>query len=192
MSRMRLAAMLIASMVLADLHLVAADRDDFAGRPSFKEGRDLGYYVWTDGDTWHVRWTTMGSMRHFTGTVTAEGGDLKSLKRIDVETERKIIRPGRAPRVVRGPRGRARGVAGGRPAVVATREQDHIEMDGDRRIRFNARTDDDIDGYDFKVTREVKAVRFVLEIDGASRAADVEAGRNNHHPAQNPFVVQLR
>jgi hypothetical protein len=188
----RFVGILIAGLTLTGLHLGAADRQAFEGKPSFKEGRDLGYYVWTDGDTWHVRWTTMGAKRRFTGTVTADGGDLKSLKRIDVETERKVIRPGRAPHVVRGPRGRARGVAGGRPAVVATREQDHIEMDGDRRIRFNAQTDDDIDGYDFKVTRDVRTLRFVLEIDGASKPTDVEGGRTNHHPAQNPFVVQLK
>jgi len=192
MLRLRLATVILAAIGFAAIDLGAAGREPFEGKPSFKEGRDLGYYVWTDGDTWHVRWTTMGAMRHFTGTVTSEGGELKSLKRIDVEAERKVIHPGRAPHVVRGPRGRPRGVAGGRPAVVETREQDHIQMDGDHRIRFNARTDDDIDGYDFKLSRDVRALRFVLEIDGASRAVDVETGRNNRHPEQNPFIVQLR
>jgi hypothetical protein len=192
MLRLRAASLIVVSIGMAAVHLAAVSREPFEGKPSFKEGRDLGYYVWSEGDTWHVRWTTTGAMRHFTGTVAAEGGDLKSLKRIDVEEERKVIRPGRPPHVVRGPYGRARGVAGGRPPVVATREQDRIEMDGDRRIRFNARTNDDIDGYNFKVTSDVRTLRFVLEIDGASRAADIEIGRNNRHPEQNPFIVQLR
>lgn len=192
MLRRRLTGLLAIVFLLGGAHPDAADRGEFDGRPAFKEGRDLGYYVWADGDTWHVRWTTMGARRHFTGNVTAEGGELKSLKRIDVETERKVIRPGRAPHVIRGPRGRVTGVAGGRPAVVASRAQDHVEMDGKSRLRFSALTDDDIDGYDFKVTNGVKALRFVLEIDGASRPADVESGRNNRHPPQNPFVVQLR
>jgi hypothetical protein len=51
----RLAGVLIAGLSRTSLHLVAADRQAFEGKPSFKEGRDLGYYVWTDGDTWHVR-----------------------------------------------------------------------------------------------------------------------------------------
>lgn len=192
MSRRRITGLLAAVGAFACLQFGASAQQAFEGKPAFKEGRDLGYYVWSDGDTWHVRWTTMGAKRHFRGTVVAEGGELKSLKRIDVETERKVIRPGRAPHVVRGPRGRVKGVAGGRPAVVATKVEDHIEMDGDNRIRFNAMTDDDIDGYVFKVTKDVRALRFVLEIDGVSRAIDVETGRNNRQPAQNPFVVQLR
>ena len=196
MSRIWLAGALAAAFVLGGSKLVAADRDLFEGRPSFEEGRDLGYYVWVDGDTWHVRWTTTGKMRHFTGHVAAIGGDLRSLKRIDVEKERQVIRPGRAPRVVRGPGGRVQGVRGrvksGRPPVVATREQDKIDMDGDRRIIFNARTDDDIDGFDFKVDRKVESLRFVLDIDGDSRPALVEAGRRNRHPAASPFVVNLR
>ena len=196
MSRKWLAGALAVALVLGGTGLVAADRSLFEGRPSFEQGRDLGYYVWVDGDTWHVRWTTTGKMRHFTGHVAAAGGDLRSLKRIDVEKERRIIRPGRAPRVVRGPGGRVQGVRGGvksgRPPVVVTREQDKIDMDGDRRITFNARTDDDIDGFDFKVDGKVESLRFVLHIDGDSRPALVEAGRRNRHPAASPFVVNLR
>lgn len=167
------------------------DKNTFNGRPTFKEGRDFGYYVWREGDTWHVRWTTLGAMRRFSGTVTADGGDLESLKRIDVETERRVIRPGRPPRVVVGPRGRAR-VAGGRPPLVATTEQDRIEKDGDDKIRFNARTDDDIDGFDFKVDDEVVRLRFALRIDGNSRPLDVEVGTGNRHPSGNPFVVSVK
>ena len=37
-----------------------APAPDFDGRPAFREGRDFGYYVWRDGRTWHVRWTTRG------------------------------------------------------------------------------------------------------------------------------------
>ena len=39
--------------------------------------------------------------------LTFEGGKLKSLKRIDVESERRVLYPGRAPQIVYGPRGRA-------------------------------------------------------------------------------------
>ncbi|MBK8316127.1 MAG: hypothetical protein IPL01_19805 [Acidobacteria bacterium] len=73
---------------------VFAQIESFDGKPEFKEGTDMGYFIWHEGDTWKLRWTTMGQRRHFTGHVTAEDGELKSLKRIDVESERKVIRPG--------------------------------------------------------------------------------------------------
>ena len=168
----------------------AAQEQMYAGRPSFKEGADRCYYVWNDGRDWHVRWTTRGRMLHFTGGVHAEEGELQSLKRVDLEVERRVIRPGGTV-VVRDRRGRPRAVAG-RPAVVATREQDRIEKEGDRRIVFSARTNDDIDGFDFKVNKNVRLLRFVLEIEGKTRVEEVEVGRQNVRPPNNPFVVKLR
>ncbi len=171
---------------------VQAERaSDFVGQPKFEEGEALGYYVWKSGDTWKVRWTTFGSLRHFTGRVAAEGGDLKSLKRIDVDTERKVIRPGHSPRVVVGPRGRAR-VVRGRGPVVAKRDQDRIEKETDRLIRFSARTDDDIDGFDFKVDDDIRELRFVLEIDGASKIDNVRIGPKAQRPSSNPLVVRFK
>jgi hypothetical protein len=168
-----------------------AQEGAYAGRPTFREGRDFGYYVWHEGNTWHVRWTTLGATHRFTGHVVAEGGRLDDLKRIDVEVERRVVRPGRPTRVVRGPRGRAH-VAPGRGPVTATKVEDHIDMDDHKRIDFSARTDDDIDGFDFEAKDGVDALRFTLEIDGRSRSVDVEVGRGNTHPAANPFVVKLR
>ncbi len=133
----------------------------------------------------------MGKMLRFTGHVVAEGGELKSLKRIDVEEERKVIRTGRPGTVTVGPRGRVR-VRPGHGPVVATREQDQIEKTDDRRIVWIARTYADIDGFDFKVSEEVRALRFTLEIEGTSNARDVEVGRDNQRPPANPFRVDLR
>lgn len=169
---------------------VFAQADIFDGKPTFAEGVDLGYYVWRDGDTWHIRWTTMGQMRRFSGSVVAEGGELKSLKRVDVESERRVLYPGRAPRVVYGPRGRPH-LRGGRRPVVVEREQDKVEKDGDNRIVFIARTGDDIDGFDFKVDKGVKSLRLVLEIDGRLMPRHVEVGRNNQKPPRLPLEVRL-
>lgn len=177
-------------LALAFSPVVTAQSDIFEGKPAFAEGIDLGYYVWRDGQTWRVRWTTKGTLRSFSGSVTAEGGELKSLKRIDVEEERRVLYPGRAPRVVYGPRGRPH-VRGGRAPVVVTRKQDKIEKSGDRRIVFNARTNDDIDGFDFKVDENVRSLRFVLEIDGQPRPQHVEVGRNNRKAPSIPLVVEL-
>ena len=162
----------------------------FDGRPAFAEGVETGYYVWHDGDKWSVRWTTTGKLRHFTGHVAAEGGEVKSLKRIDVESESKVLYPGRAPRVAVGPRGRVYR-RGGRAPVVTTREQDKIEKDGNNRIVFNARTNDDLDGFDFKVDKKVTSLRFVLEIDNNFRPQLVATGKSNAPPPTVPFTLKL-
>ncbi|MEO7191886.1 MAG: hypothetical protein ABI051_12595 [Vicinamibacterales bacterium] len=163
----------------------------FDGRPTFKEGSDRSYFVWRDGDKWHVRWTTMGTERVFTGTVRSTGGQLDDLKRIDVDSELKVIRPGRPARVVRGPAGRVRGVAPGRGPVVASKTEDHIQKVDDHLIRWTTRTDDDIDGFDFKAG-DVRALTFDLKIQGQARPQSVEIGKSNRTPESNPFTVRLR
>ena len=164
----------------------------FDGKPEFKEGKAFGYFIWRDGDTWKVRWTTFGAQKHFTGHVDVEGGVLTSFKRIDVDEERRVIRPGRAPRVVRGPRGNVRRVQPGRGAVVAEREEDHINQENEHEIRFSARTDDDIDGFDFKVGPRTNRIRFRLEIDGKMKADDIEIGARNFHPEDDPLFAVLQ
>ena len=161
------------------------------GKPTFSEGKALGYFVWKDGDKWKLRWTTFGAAHRFAGRVVIVGGTVGSFKRIDVDEERKVIAPGRAPHLVRGPRGRLRGVAGGRPAVVASRDEDRIEQEDERTIRFNTRTDDDIDGLDFKVNGAATELRFFLMIDGTPRPAEVEIGKNNFKPHAHPLVLRL-
>jgi hypothetical protein len=162
------------------------------GRPKFDDGEALGYFIWKDGDTVKLRWTTFGAEHRFSGRISVEGGEITSMKRIDVDEERKVIRPGRAPRVVRGPRGRVRGVTGGRAPVVASRDEDRIERETEHLIRFATRTDDDLDGVDFKVTGSTTVLRFVLEIDGEPRPAEVEMGGDNFKPNEHPLVVRMR
>jgi len=162
----------------------------YDGRPEFREGSDLSYFVWREGEKWHLRWTTVAAPRQFEGMVRATHGKLEDLRRIDPEAEYRVIRPGRPPRVVRGPAGRVRGVAPGRPATVAARTEDKIEKVADHLIRWVTRTDVDIDGFDFKV-KDVDELVFDLRIQGQSKAATVEIGAKNVHPPTNPFTVRL-
>jgi len=161
------------------------------GKPSFSQGYDVGYFVWKEGETWKVRWTTKGQQRHFTGNVIADSGKLKSLKRIDVEKASKVVRRGRPARVVRGPRGRAR-VRRGRGPVVVTKTQDKIEKDGDRKIWFDSKTDADIDGFDFKPDKNVETLRFALKMGGESRIGLIHLGKDNKRPTRTPFTVLLK
>jgi hypothetical protein len=162
----------------------------YDGRPVFSQGTDLGYFIWRDGDTWHVRWTTKGQKRRFSGAVETTGGKLKSLKRIDVESERKVLYPGRPGHVWVGPRGRVHSRRGRAP-VVAERKEDKIEKDGDYRIVFSSLTDDDIDGFDFKVDNETGLLRFMLQIDGRPEAQRVELGKGNVRAERLPLVLAL-
>lgn len=161
------------------------------GRPTFSEGKALGYFVWKEGDTWKVRWTTFGADHRFSGRVMLDGGELRSFKRVDADTERRVIAPGRAPRAVRGPRGRVVGVRPGRSAVVAEREEDHINQESEQLIVFSTRTDDDIDGFDFKVTNATMRLRLNLQIDGETRQSEIEVGRSNFKPNEDPLVIVL-
>ena len=164
----------------------------FVGKPEFSSGDALGYFIWKDGDTWKVRWTTFGSAHRFSGRVVIEGGEVRDFKRVDVDVERKVIAPGRPARVVRGPRGRVVGTQRGRAPVVATRTEDRIAQENEQLIVFNSQTDDDLDGFDFKVTASTTVIRLNLELDGQPRPAEVEVGKNNFKPNENPVVIRLR
>jgi hypothetical protein len=191
MNRLKLLAVVFLSILLLTVSpSVLAQADKFDGRPAFAEGIDLSYYIWREGDKWLVRWTTKGPNRKFTGSVVAEGGELHDLKRIDLDEERKVLYPGRAPHVYVGPRGRAR-VGGGRAPVVVERKQDRIEKDGDHRIVFAAITSNDIDGFNFKVDKKVTTLRFILEINGRQMAQNVEFGKDNQKPSALPLVVRI-
>jgi len=164
----------------------------FDGRPTYKEGKALGYFVWRDGDTWKLRWMTFGADHRFNGRLVVEGGEIKSFKRIDVDEERKVIRPGAAPRVVRGPRGRIVGTTPGRAPVVAERDLDKIEQEDEHTVRWLTNTDNDVDGVDVKVTENATGLRLFLLIDGEARPMEVEVGKDNFKPGVTPVRVQLK
>lgn len=183
--------MMVSAFMLTSVAM-AQSASTFDGKPDFSKGDEISYYVWREGDEWHVRWTTNGTTHRFNGSVLSEGGELKSLKRIDVESEGRVVRSGRAPHVVRGPRGRVIGVGGGRAPVVVNREQDKIEKDGDRRIHFLSANDGDIDGFDFKVDKNATSLKFAFEIDGRTAPRKVEVGKSNSKVSGVPFTVSLK
>ena len=193
-STVRLPLTLAAAVALAVPSLAVAQMTDsvFAGQPTFKEGKALGYFIWLDKDTWKLRWTTFGAAHKFSGRVVVVGGDVKSFKRIDVDVERRVIRPGAPTRVVRGPRGRVRTVRPGRAPVVATRTQDKIEQEDEHTVQWLTNTDDDIDGVDIKVAPGATGLRFNLLIDGKARPEELEVGKGNFKPGVNPVLVRLK
>jgi hypothetical protein len=180
------------AMCLATAASAQTPATQFDGRPEFKEGKALGYFIWRDGDTWKLRWMTFGAEHKFLGKVVIEGGDLVSFKRIDVDEERKVIRPGVRPSAVRGPRGRVIGTRPGRAPVVAEKTLDNIEQEDEQSLRWLTQTDDDIDGVDFKVSASATAIRFMLQIDGEPKPAEVEIGKANFKPNTLPLRALLK
>jgi hypothetical protein len=83
-------------------------------------------------------------------------------------------------------------VRGGRAPVVAERTEDQMEQEDERTIVWRTRTDDDIDGLEFKVNDKAAVLRFSFLIDGTPRPAEVEMGKDNQKPSGHPVVVRLR
>jgi hypothetical protein len=47
-------------------------------------GRDAGYFIWADGDTFHVRWRSGARLRSFSGDISTDGA-VRDLKRVDLD-----------------------------------------------------------------------------------------------------------
>ena len=182
----------LAVMICGSSLVAQTPATQFDGRPTFKEGKALGYFIWREGDTWKLRWMTFGEEHKFLGKVVVEGGDLVSFKRIDVDEERKVVRPGSPARVVRGPMGRVRGVRPGRAPVVNEKELDKIEQENEGSLRWLTQTDNDLDGVDFKVSANATAIRFMLQIDGEPKPMEVEIGKANFKPNTLPLRALLK
>ncbi|MCX5726943.1 MAG: Ig-like domain repeat protein, partial [Candidatus Saganbacteria bacterium] len=54
----------------------------YTGKPDYKPGTNLGYFIWMDGDGWHVRWSSDGNNHHFTGSLMA-AGEISNLKTVN-------------------------------------------------------------------------------------------------------------
>ncbi len=49
------------------------------GKPDFERGDAFKVALWRDGDGWHLRWTTAGKKRHFTGWVGTPDGQFTNV-----------------------------------------------------------------------------------------------------------------
>jgi hypothetical protein len=61
------------SLIIAPAAAAQTAAAQFDGRPTYKEGKALGYFIWRDGDTWKLRWMTFGAEQRFTGRIVVEG-----------------------------------------------------------------------------------------------------------------------
>jgi hypothetical protein len=62
----------IVLLALCAIALAALDARVCKGKPNFAPGESKGYFIWQDGDGWHVRWATKGQPRTFSGAVASD------------------------------------------------------------------------------------------------------------------------
>jgi len=64
----------------------AAEEDINAwGKPDFEQGDAAKVGLWRDDDGWHIRWTTAGKKRKFSGYITASGGEFTKIQTVKKE-----------------------------------------------------------------------------------------------------------
>jgi hypothetical protein len=55
----------------------------FIGKPDYQAGTDLGYFIWSDDDGYHLRWSADGNSHKFTGSIVLVGsGSYADVKQI--------------------------------------------------------------------------------------------------------------
>ena len=172
---------------------ILAQENVHDGTPAFSASRPIAYYVWRDGGTWHVRWTSLQRMRKFNGSVIAQDGALTALVRIDPEKELASRAPSsnKLPfTIVReGPVGRPPSPP---PPSTKAMSRADIEMDGTNRITFDSQVDGGINGFDFTADESVTELAFVLEIANKSQPGMVFVGRKSEKPESLPLVIVLK
>ncbi len=65
---------------------------EIEGKPSFKLGDKLGYFLWKDKDGIHLIWTTKGRLHSFRGKITGDA-NLTIKKRIQLESNDQLEQP---------------------------------------------------------------------------------------------------
>lgn len=72
-----LASLLVATLAVVLTTLPAAvakeSKEEWKGQPEFHKGESRGYFIWNDGEGWHVRWLSKGAKRTYSGRVTTDG-----------------------------------------------------------------------------------------------------------------------
>ena len=65
---------------------------DIEGKPSFRSGSRIAYFLWRDKEGFHLIWTTTGVLHSFRGEITGNK-PLTIRKLVKLESNDKIIQP---------------------------------------------------------------------------------------------------
>lgn len=179
--------MLLALLCLCGSLAHAQTPVSLAGRPTFSQNDVPAYYIWRDGDHWHVRWSSFSWARNFAGSILADSSSLTNLRKVDPFSELGVMYPMRQKllRVVLD----KDHPAGFGPVESSNRD---IRMKGKQTIRFSSRTEDSVDGFDFTTEDGVQTLTFDLKIEGKPAVGIVYVGSGNSTPDSLPLVVSLK
>lgn len=179
--------MLLALLCFCGSVVRAQVPDVFAGRPAFSDKESPSYYVWHDGNRWHVRWSSLSRVRNFKGSVVADSGSLGDLRQADRANEFGAMYPNH-PQLLT--------VTVGRPSPndlsSATPFESSVRMKGKQTITFSSKTSDSVDGFDFTPDDAVHTLTFDLMIEGKPAEAIIHLGSESSPPDSLPIVVALR
>jgi hypothetical protein len=183
----KLALVALTSMLMVS-GFGARQFDQYEGRPAYKEAHAGAYYVWHDGDKWHVRWIGLDRPRDFTGSVVAEGGTLRDLRQVDVTVEARDVPWLRSHLItVVGRAGSNNSMTGMPPTDRA-----NIRNDGKSKIAFDVRIENNIGGFDFSPDSDVTTLKFDLQVDRKSAPEKVSFGKQGQQPDALPLAVTLK
>lgn len=120
------------------------------------------YYVWYDGDAWHLRTTAKG-LRHFNGTIRVTEAKIKSCVPVGLKRDRQ-----------------------------KKTMTDGWRISDDRsELKFSFRTATLSDGLDIVVDGDGQ-IEFELLIDTQKNPRAVFLGKAGDHPSQNPFRLPVK
>jgi hypothetical protein len=118
------------------------------------------YYVWYDGDAWHLRTTAKG-FRNFHGTIRVKDARIKSSVPVGLKKDKQ--------------------------KKAAT---DGMRISDDRsKLEFNFRTAQFSDGFELRLDTEGGEIEFELMIDNQKNPRAIFVGRGLEHPDSDPFTL---
>jgi hypothetical protein len=118
------------------------------------------YYVWYDGESWHLR-TTAKVGRNFHGTIRTKDARIKSCRSVGLKNDKQK-----------------------KGATDAWRVNDARS-----ELTFHFKTGQLSDGFDFVVEGEEGQLDFDLLIDDQKNPRAIFVGRGEQHPDKNPFSL---
>ena len=166
----------------------AKQSDQYEGRPAYKESDAGGYYVWHNGNNWHVRWIAVDRPGDFRGSVVAEGGALRDLRQANASVEVRDLPWLRRNLTTAVGRANSNMSMTGMPAT----DRANIRNDGKSKIAFDVRTENNINGFDFSPEDGVTSLRMDLQVDRKSAANRVRIGKESQSPDALPLTVALK
>jgi hypothetical protein len=120
------------------------------------------YYVWYDGEEWHLR-TTAKQTRNFNGTIRVTDAKIKSCVPVGLKNDRQK-----------------------KTTTDAWRLNDERS-----ELKFAFRTSTLSDGLDIVVDGDGQ-IEFELLIDTQKNPKNVFLGKKGEHPSQNPFRLPVK